>query len=61
MDANTTDIEGNPKDPEPEIAHQSMLEEIQFLSGEIESWIAGFLMYGWSRGIRKIQAEGAKD
>jgi len=58
--ANTTDIEGNPKDPEPEIAHQSMLEEIQFLSGEIESWIAGLIADGWSRGIRKMQAEGAK-
>ena len=48
--ANTTDIEGNPKVPEPEKAHHSMLEEIQFLSGEIESWIKGLIADGWSRG-----------
>ena len=58
----STDIEGNPQDVanNPEDAQISMKQEISFLSDELDAWIFGILNEGWSRGVRRVQAEGEK-
>ena len=58
--AGTTDIEGNPIGEETnlEIAKSSVMQEHQFLLEEIDAWISGIIVDGWSRGARRVQAEG---
>tara|TARA_B100000459_G_scaffold146414_1_gene112671 strand:+ start:16196 stop:17479 length:1284 start_codon:yes stop_codon:yes gene_type:complete len=60
--AGTTDIEGNPQgaNQPKEVAQQRIREEIEFLGGELDAWIAGLLNDGWTRGVRRVQAEGEK-
>ena len=56
----TTDIEGNPigAGQSLEDAKQRVNEEIRFLEQELDAWILGLLEDGWSRGVRRVQAEG---
>ena len=58
----STDIEGNPIDPAKtaEMSKSSMSQEIEFLSDELDAWICSILNDGWSRGVRRVQAEGEK-
>lgn len=60
--AGTTDIEGNPQgaNQPKEVAQQRIREEIEFLGSELDAWIAGLLNDGWTRGVRRVQAEGEK-
>lgn len=55
----STDIEGNPIEASADVL-ASMNEEISFLTDELDSWISGILADGWSRGTRRVQAEGEK-
>jgi ribosome-binding ATPase YchF (GTP1/OBG family) len=55
----STDIEGNPIEAVSDVL-SSMNEEISFLTNELDSWISGILADGWSRGTRRVQAEGEK-
>ena len=57
--AGTTDIEGNPIQQSSDIK-ASILEEVDFLISELDSWIFGLLNDGWSRSSKKVQAEGEK-
>ena len=60
--AGSTDLEGNPqglKQP-VEVARSRVNEEIEFLGHELDAWIAGLLGDGWTRGVRRVQAEGEK-
>ncbi len=58
----STDIEGNPIEPakNSDTAHSSIQQEISFLGDELDAWIYGILNDGWSRGVRRVQAEGEK-
>ena len=58
--AGTTDIEGNPigNDTDLATAISSAIEEHNFLLEELDAWIAGIIVDGWSRGARRVQAEG---
>ena len=58
----STDIEGNPRESAKtsDVARSSMEQEISFLSDELDAWIYGILNDGWSRGVRRVQAEGEK-
>ena len=60
--AGTTDIEGNPTGLKAtkEQAIEQALAEVDFLTGELDAWILGLVKDGWSRGARRIQAEGVK-
>ena len=60
--AGTTDIEGNPTGLKvtKEEAIQQALAEVEFLTNELDAWILGLVKDGWSRGARRIQAEGVK-
>ena len=60
--AAATDVEGNPVAPatDPAAAAASIAHEVTFLTTEIEQWIAGVLADGWSRGVRRVQAEGER-
>jgi len=60
--AGTTDIEGNPTGIKAtkEQAIEQALAEVEFLTGELDAWILGLVKDGWSRGARRIQAEGVK-
>ena len=60
--AATTDIEGNPSSPATDVnvAAQSIQQEIDFLSLELDNWILGLLEDSWSRGVRRVQSEGEK-
>ena len=60
--AGTTDLEGNPQgaNQSKEVAQQRIAEEIEFLGKELDAWIAGLLSDGWTRGVRRVQAEGEK-
>ena len=60
--AGTTDIEGNPTGIKAtkEQAIEQALTEVEFLTGELDAWILGLVKDGWSRGARRIQAEGVK-
>lgn len=51
-----TDIEGNPIGP----GACDPVEEHRFLIEELAMWIHGILDAGWSRGVRRVQAEGDK-
>ena len=55
----STDIEGNPIEAASDVL-ASMNEEISFLTDELDSWICVILADGWSRGTRRVQAEGEK-
>lgn len=60
--AGTTDLEGNPQgaNQTKEVAQQRIRDEIQFLGVELDAWISGLLNDGWTRGVRRVQAEGEK-
>ncbi len=60
--AGTTDIEGNPTGVKvtKEQAIEQALGEVEFLTTELDAWILGLVKDGWSRGARRIQAEGVK-
>ena len=60
--AAATDVEGNPIAPasDPAAAAASIAHEVTFLTNELEQWIAGVLADGWSRGVRRVQAEGER-
>ena len=60
--AAATDVEGNPIAPasDPSAAAASIAHEVTFLTTELEQWIAGVLADGWSRGVRRVQAEGER-
>ena len=60
--AASTDIEGNPISPATDVntAAQSIQQEIDFLSLELDNWILGLLEDSWSRGVRRVQSEGEK-
>ncbi len=60
--AGTTDIEGQFMGTEAtlEQAQDAMRAEIEFLQHELDAWIGGLLEDGWSRGVRRVQAEGEK-
>ena len=60
--AGSTDLEGNPQglNQPSELARARVNEEIEFLGHELDAWIAGLLLDGWSRGVRRVQAEGDK-
>ena len=57
--AGLTDIEGNPIAAVEDV-ESSLKEETLFLTEELDSWIHGILDDGWSRGSRRVQAEGEK-
>ncbi len=57
--AGLTDIEGNPIAAVADV-ESSLKEETEFLTTELDSWIYGILTDGWSRGARRVQAEGEK-
>lgn len=57
--AGLTDIEGNPIAAVEDV-ESSLKEETSFLTAELDSWIHGILDDGWSRGSRRVQAEGEK-
>jgi hypothetical protein len=57
--AGLTDIEGNPIAAVDDV-ESSLKEETEFLTSELDSWINGILTDGWSRGARRVQAEGEK-
>jgi len=60
--AGTTDAEGNPTGfkATKEQAVKQALSEVEFLTDELDAWILGLIKDGWSRGARRIQAEGVK-
>ena len=60
--AGSTDIEGNPigSGQSVEDAKTRLVEEVDFLEGELDAWLTGILEDGWSRGVRRVQAEGEK-
>ena len=49
-----TDIEGNPMGP----GSCDPIDEHIFLVEELAMWIHGILDPGWTRGVRRVQAEG---
>ena len=51
-----TDLEGNPLGP----GSCDPVEEHRFLVEELAAWISGILSNGWTRGVRRVQAEGDK-
>ena len=51
-----TDLEGNPMGP----GSCNPIEEHEFLVEELAMWIHGILDTGWSRGVRRVQAEGER-
>jgi hypothetical protein len=51
-----TDIEGNPLGP----GSCNPIDEHAFLVDELAMWIHGILESGWSRGVRRVQAEGER-
>ena len=57
--AGLTDIEGNPIAAVEDV-ESALKEETSFLTEELDSWIYGILDDGWSRGSRRVQAEGEK-
>lgn len=60
--AGTTDLEGQFLGvvASKEDAIASINDEIAFLEDELDAWIAGILEDGWTRGVRRVQAEGNK-
>ena len=57
--AGLTDIEGNPIAAVEDV-ESSLKEETTFLTTELDSWIHSIMDDGWSRGSRRVQAEGEK-
>ena len=57
--AGLTDIEGNPIAAVDDV-ESSLKEETAFLTAELDSWIHSILDDGWSRGSRRVQAEGER-
>lgn len=57
--AGLTDIEGNPIAAVDDV-EASLKDETAFLTAELDSWIHSILDDGWSRGSRRVQAEGEK-
>ena len=57
--AGLTDIEGNPITAVDDV-ESSLKQEVEFLTDELDAWIGGLLRDGWSRGARRVQAEGDK-
>ncbi len=51
-----TDIEGNPMGP----GSCNPIDEHAFLVEELAMWIHGILDTGWTRGVRRVQAEGER-
>ena len=51
-----TDIEGNPMGP----GSCDPIDEHTFLVDELAMWIHGILDPGWTRGVRRVQAEGER-
>ena len=51
-----TDIEGNPMGP----GSCNPIDEHTFLVEELAMWIHGILDTGWTRGVRRVQAEGER-
>ena len=51
-----TDIEGNPIGP----GSCNPIDEHAFLVEELAMWIHGILDTGWTRGVRRVQAEGER-
>ena len=51
-----TDIEGNPMGP----GSCNPIDEHDFLVEELAMWIHGILDTGWTRGVRRVQAEGER-
>ena len=51
-----TDIEGNPMGP----GSCDPIDEHAFLVEELAMWIHGILDTGWTRGVRRVQAEGER-
>jgi ribosome-binding ATPase YchF (GTP1/OBG family) len=60
--AGSTDIEGQfvGATSSLETAVAAVQAEIAFLEDELDAWIGGLLEDGWSRGVRRVQAEGEK-
>lgn len=60
--AGSTDLEGQfvGATSSLEAAVESVQAEISFLEDELDAWIGGLLEEGWSRGVRRVQAEGEK-
>ncbi|MEC7170822.1 MAG: redox-regulated ATPase YchF, partial [Candidatus Thermoplasmatota archaeon] len=52
----STDLEGNHSEP----LASSPIDEYNFLTEEIELWLAGILKQGWSRGARRAQSGGER-
>ena len=57
--AGVTDIEGNPIAAVEDV-EASLVQETEFLTDELDAWIGSLLRDGWSRGSRRVQAEGDK-
>ena len=60
--AGSTDLEGQftGAATSTEAAVDCVRAEIEFLEHELDAWIGGLLQDGWHRGVRRVQAEGAK-
>ena len=60
--AGSTDLEGQFLGPASDAAKaaEAVRAEIDFLASELDAWIGGLLEDGWSRGVRRVQAEGEK-
>ena len=51
----STDLEGNPQN-----LRARPIEEHNFLIEEIDLWLTGILIQGWSRGARRAQSGGER-
>ena len=60
--AGSTDLEGQFLGPTSDAAKaaEAVRAEVDFLASELDAWIGGLLEDGWSRGVRRVQAEGEK-
>jgi len=60
--AGSTDLEGQFLGPASDAAKaaEAVRAEVDFLASELDAWIGGLLEDGWSRGVRRVQAEGEK-
>jgi len=60
--AGSTDKEGQfiGAQTEAEKVQSLLVEEIEFFTHELDAWIAGILADGWTRGVRRVQAEGER-
>ena len=60
--AGTTDLEGQFHGTGASLseAQSGLKAEIEFLQHELDAWIGHLLTDGWSRGVRRVQAEGER-